>query len=544
MSKVKSAIITAILVAAIIVAALFAVVSFPVAGSNGVKKIDSIASRINLGGEFTGEAYRIIYPAGVIPAAQYERGLPEVPEVGDDDYDDKLEEREEYLKKYVPCGNVYIESELVAELDEDGSVVTDTDVGGIGNGKLDEEKLKELKSAVCADAKILAGRFDKRDFLNCSISIVDNFAIRVSVPTGYNGAAYRGDDFSGSAGSSTAGTQISTAIQFLTLAGELTLRHNDSNLYQNDDGAGILTGIDEDVTTWFRDVRTFSRGGNYAIKLNLNDGGYSKFSKLVSDINDSDTYSEKTILFYVGENLLLSLNVESGVPDQKSFYIQVSTEEQAQNYATIFNSVINGEILNYDYNDDNSVSTSIIYVTAVLGEKAALLLGISVLIILLAAVAVPFIRYKKLAIVNALSVLGFALVMVYAIFLLNITLTFAGVITALLGLALLEFSNIRAFEAVREETTKGKTMQASVKSGYRAILSSMLDMHILLLLASIILALVPVGEAAACGFIFFVATLASYAFYWITRFMWYVISSPVRDKFKFGGYRREVLDDD
>ena len=74
MSKVKSAIITAILVAAIIVASLFAVISFPVAGSDGVQRIDSIASRITLGGELSGEAYRIIYPDGVIPKAQYERG--------------------------------------------------------------------------------------------------------------------------------------------------------------------------------------------------------------------------------------------------------------------------------------------------------------------------------------------------------------------------------------------------------------------------------------------------------------------------------------
>ena len=52
------------------------------------------------------------------------------------------------------------------------------------------------------------------------------------------------------------------------------------------------------------------------------------------------------------------------------------------------------------------------------------------------------------------------------------------------------------------------------------------------------------GEAAACGFIFFIATIASYVLYWFTRFMWYVLSSPVKDKFKFCGIKREAYDED
>lgn len=537
MSKVKSAIITAILVAAIIVASLFAVISFPVAGSDGVQRIDSIASRITLGGELSGEAYRIIYPDGVIPKAQYERGLPEKPAAGDPEEADKQKKYDDYCIKYVDCGNFYIESELVGIPEGDSYQKAD----GSDNAKADDKKLADFRSAVKADADILASRFDKRDFLTCTIAVVDEVALRVSVPTGYNGAAYRNDDFSSSSGTSAAATRISSSIQFLTLGGELSLRNNASGNNKNDDGAGILSGVNEDVSSWFKGISAVTRGGTSSIKMDLTDEGYSRLSKIVSDINSDDDVSDKNILFYVGENLLLTLGVEgSGLPGQ-SFYIQISDSDTAQNYETIFNSVIGGQILKYDYNESN---TSIIYATSELGRNSALLFGITALIIVVAAAAFPFIRYKRLAIVNALSVLGYSLVMLYAIYLLGITVTFAGLTFAILGLGLLTFSNIRAFESVREETKKGKTMQASVKSGYRGVLSSLLDLHILLLLASIILALVPVGEAAACGFIFFIGVLASYAFHWITRFMWYVISSPVRDKFKFGGYKREVGDDD
>ena len=100
------------------------------------------------------------------------------------------------------------------------------------------------------------------------------------------------------------------------------------------------------------------------------------------------------------------------------------------------------------------------------------------------------------------------------------------------------------FETVRRETQAGRTVQASVKLGYKKTLAGVLDLHILLVLASLILSLVGVGELAACGLIFFIGSLASYILYWFTRFMWYVISSPVKDKFKFGGFAREEDDDE
>ena len=87
-------------------------------------------------------------------------------------------------------------------------------------------------------------------------------------------------------------------------------------------------------------------------------------------------------------------------------------------------------------------------------------------------------------------------------------------------------------------------MQASVKAGYKKTLWTVLDLHIILLAASLMFALIGVGEVAACGLVFFIATIASYVLYWFTRFMWYVISAPVKDKFKFCGFKREAYDED
>ena len=66
----------------------------------------------------------------------------------------------------------------------------------------------------------------------------------------------------------------------------------------------------------------------------------------------------------------------------------------------------------------------------------------------------------------------------------------------------------------------------------------------MLLVISIMLALICTGEAAACGMILLIGTFASYVLHWFTRFMWYVNMAPARDKYKFCGFKREVIDDD
>ena len=68
MSKVKSAIITAIVVIAIVVAAVFGVASFNVSAT---QRYNSIAASIPLGSDYTGYVFTTIYPEGVITQSEF-----------------------------------------------------------------------------------------------------------------------------------------------------------------------------------------------------------------------------------------------------------------------------------------------------------------------------------------------------------------------------------------------------------------------------------------------------------------------------------------
>ncbi len=498
MGKVKSAIITALVVAAILVLSLFATISCDVPGTNNVKRYNSFLSGIHLGGDLTGEAYALLYPEGVISVSDYNLV------VNDDDEANK-ENKEEYIGKYTANDGVYVETE-----------------------KLNNP---EFKASVQKDAKILSDRLKNKGYTAYSVTVEDGYVIKLSVPTGFTYAAYREYD---SSSRSESLSEISVTVQYLMLDGEVTLRDNTDY-----DSSKSLVSIKDDFSSYFKGVRYYAMGGNHAVQLDLTNDGFNKLNAILLTMDSSSK-----AYFFVGETNL-NLQLTGGTALESSTLYFSSEAGRAQSFAILLDSAISGNVLSNSYNTDKAGSgTELIVSTPVLGEYSAIYLLVALIMVLAAAIIAPIIKYKKLGLVNAISSLLYALVLVVSLLLLEIQLTVAGAFMATLGLALLTFTNIKVFERIRKETLTGRTIQASVKDGYKKTLLSVLDLHALLLVAAILVALVCVGELAACGFIFFIATIASYVLYWFTRFMWYVISSPVKDKFKFCGFSREVYDDE
>ena len=507
MGKIKSAILTAILVAAIVVLAFFATVSYTVPGSNGVKKYNSFITSISLGGDLPGEAVSVLYPKGVISDADYQFGIP------DDTTSDKYKE---YVDKYENFGSVWVEKEVLGE---------------------DNANLAQLKSDVKHDAEIISKRLEKKEFSAYSVSVRDEFTIVVSVPTSFSYSEYNGGDFSAS-GRTDKQNAISSTVKNLAYGGELTLRNSEVGKGHDK----ILGSINADVNSYFKSFKTFSRAGHHAVRVNLSKDGQAAFKDFSNSVLDAS--NDNSIGFYVGDSQLMSLPIESVITGS-SFFITVSgsnTKDTVQDYAIVLDSCINGEAVVLNYGTANDVD--IVYMSASLGGYAAVYLFCAMLAVVVAAIVYSLIRYKLLGFVNALIILIYSLTIIVALMLINIQLTIAGAIFALAGLVLLVGSNFVLFEKVRQETEKGKTMQSAIKSAYKSLLKGILELHVILVAVSLILALVCAGELAACGLIFFIASVASYILYWFTRFMWFVVSSTVRDKFAFCGFKREELEDD
>ncbi len=495
MGKIKSAIITALLCAAIIALTLFAVVSCNVPGTNGVKRYNSFVSSIPLGGEYTGEAYAVLYPDGVISVADYSAVM------GDDSNEDK---KAEYRDTYVKNGGIYVEKD-----------------------KLGDDEGKAFKESVLADAKILSERFSGKAYSSCSVSVEDGYSIKVTVPTGFTYAEYKSYD---AAGRSSALSEISHTVSSLIMDGEISIRNNTEF-----DESQSLTPVLDDVASYFKGASVFGVAGNFVLRLNLTDDGFDKLNAILTKEG-----AEGSAYIYVGEtNLSLTMTMGTELTEKNMYFS--AEKSYAEDYALVLDSVIGGSVLTNKY---NGTAPSIIALSPALGDSAAMWLGIFAIAILLISIVCFIIKYRRLGLVQALIIAIYALVIVTASMLLSIQFTTATMLTAVSGLAILCLTNFFVFESVRKETAVGRTVQAAVKTGYKKTLFGILDIHVILIVASMILALVSVGEAAACGLVAFIASIASYVLYWFTRFMWFVISSPARDKFAFGGFRRVEVEDE
>lgn len=521
MGKIKSAVITAIVALATLALFLFGVVSCSL--PDGVHRYNSILSNIHLGSELSGDAYVTLLPDGVITAEEYSFTVAE----GGDKAD-------EYKKDYVPGsdGSFYTDRAELAQFTTDGAADTDAEVASA---------LAQFEDQVAKDAEILSARFGERRYTSYSVSVAGGCAIRVSVPTNFTYAAYSGND---SSALTDELSYISNAMAYLTLGGELTLRNTamgrQDNIYysQSADGTTATYNIlnaRTSVADIFDSVSYYSAGGAYAVRINLTSYGQEIISAVSEDVAASDdTY----IRFYVGEYNVINLTCESAITGG-SFYIQAGDAQTARNYAALLNSVAAGSALSANYTYDE-----VIYNTSASGTNAAMFLAIAALVILVAVMVYAIARYKKLGLVFSLMALLFASAVIAVVYLVGSTLTTAGALVAVLCFAMFSGCNFWSYEAIRRESKEGRTIPASVKLGYKKTFTGILDLHIVLLVISIMLALICTGEAATCGMMLLIGTLASYVLHWFTRFMWYVNMAPARDKYKFCGFKREVIDDD
>ena len=516
MGKIKSAIITVIVTLATLVLFLFGVVSCNL--PDGVHRYNSILSNIHLGSELSGDAYTTLLPEGVITAEEYAFTVVE-----------DSDKAAEYEEKYV--------------VSESGAYYVDREVLDSYNAGSDSAAFAALAEDLQSDAEILSSRFGARNYTSYSVSVVDGCAIRVAVPTNFTYAAYTGSDTSSVSDDIT---YASNAISYLTLGGELTLRNNTGSLGWRDEVTSAQSADEHATTTYniidpryeitdiISSATYYSMGGTYAVKINLTSLGEEILGDATLSISESDdTY----LRFYVGETSVINLTCESQLTG-RTFYIQAGDEATARNYAAILNSTASGNALTYVYSYDE-----VIYGTSSSGANAAMFTPIEALVLFFALAVFAVVRYKKLGLVFSLMALLFCSAMIAIIYLVGTTLTLAGIFVALLTLALFAGSNFWAYESVRKETLSGRTVQASVKQGYKNTLSAILEVHIVLLVISVMLALIGVGEVAACGLILLIGTLASYLLYWFARFMWYVTLSPARDKYKFCGFKREAIED-
>ena len=143
--------------------------------------------------------------------------------------------------------------------------------------------------------------------------------------------------------------------------------------------------------------------------------------------------------------------------------------------------------------------------------KAAVKQGILAFIggvVLLALIL--FWRYKVAGFTATLAVFHNALLLWVGLALLGATLTLPGIAGIILNMGIAVDSNVLIFERVKEELRKGATLLKAIELGYKRALSAIVDSHITLLVAALILSQFDAGPVKGFAVVLAIGTIASF----------------------------------
>jgi len=143
--------------------------------------------------------------------------------------------------------------------------------------------------------------------------------------------------------------------------------------------------------------------------------------------------------------------------------------------------------------------------------KQAIKQGITAFIVGVIALTLLLVwRYKVAGVTATAAVFHNALLLWAGLALLGATLTLPGIAGIILNMGIAVDSNVLIFERVREELRKGAPLLKAIELGYRRALSAIIDSHITLLVAALILSQFDAGPVKGFAVVLAIGTIASF----------------------------------
>ncbi len=505
MGKKKSVVLLALITIVILVfCAISAIPSFPLSvfDKDSVKVWNPASEQYEFDADLSGGYYTLYYPEGVISSMEYDANLEELEVKGD------TEETQEYVSSYHKHKGLYLSTDedlaildKVTDGEEETYVVTETFLEGF------EQTVKMIKD-----------RFSACGYSYYRISVVDDYAIKVELPKSEN--------------------QSIVVLSYFSYTGEFNVA--DSS------GTKLFPVKGDDApSAYFKEFKAKKKNDVFYIEIRTTDAGSEKLKKMKTDAS-ADQSGSATINFRVGENQVLN-PAPSYLEEQTDnvWVVAMTDYTVAKAVAVTLNTAIAyGDLgITFEKVDNNDYA---IY-GAVYGGNAKNLLFTAVLIAVLAIVVLPILKMGGFGVAMAYSTLTYFGVTTFCFAFITESVLEVSAGTALvflLGMIFSAFLSMRSYEAIKKEVSLGKTVESSVKIGFKKTILGAIDALAVLALGSVALLIGTGGfwalaiEALVCF-----VTAAFCALLW-TRVISYLLMSASKDKYKYFRFVREDDDDE
>ena len=286
----------------------------------------------------------------------------------------------------------------------------------------------------------------------------------------------------------------------------------------------------------------------YAVVLHFTSAGREAFRELTSTLassssdSSSSSSSSSTLYIYVGDDQVMGAGVSEEMNQSSVSVTGGYTREQAQAIASLINSAIaEDDVIGFDFESPEYYSMD-----ALTGTNTALIAAICIGVLFVAMIVFSLVKFKGMGLAHTYGFVTFLVAVVACISLIpGIQLTLGGIAAILLASAMLVSCNYYAFNNIKKEFATGKTLTASVKSGYKKSLAFTIDAHAILVLASLAIWLIATGAAKFMALIFLLSiAISAVCTLLVTRFYLYMFMAQPKNKIAFVGFKREETEDE
>ncbi len=250
---------------------------------------------------------------------------------------------------------------------------------------------------------------------------------------------------------------------------------------------GRLAFTDEEGVTWITgaEVKDAQPGTDdsqgytdYVIVLEFNKDGVEKFAE-ATDVN----YGKIITIFY-NDYELIAPRVTAVIRDGRAVINGIGSYQEATRLAS--NIRIGALPLELSELRSNVVGAKMGQDAIETSVKAGL---IGILIVF----AFMIVMYRLPGLISAIALAFYASLSIIALSVFDITLTLPGIAGIILSIGMAVDANVIIFSRIKEEIGTGKTLKASVKSGFKKATSAIIDGNATTLIAAIVLYFMGTG---------------------------------------------------
>ncbi len=511
MGKKKSVVLMVLLT--IVIVALCALVAFPAFPIPGTPdKWNPVALQYDLGADLGGGYYAYCYPEGVISETEYnadEAALKEaIDAAADKDKAKAQAEYDEYVESYAQYKGLYLSTDEELGI-WDGSAPT-----------------AEFRTNFAATAEMVTDRYDEKGYSDYRVAVVDDFSLRVELPKSE--------------------VNVGSILSAMSLTGEMTI----------ETGGAVVDELKKEeavASDLIKSVSVATRYKTAYLKIKFTDEGKKMIERVKDTLTEASASTEgseaTTLDIKIGGETITQIYKDSIMDNNREarvLAVDQVNKAYVKTFEILLDSVLESE--GVDRVEFRSLSSSDIRTfEPVYGENVLTLLYIALAIVIVALIVAPIVTMGRYGAVGAYGTLSyFVITTICFAFITGGTfeITLGSVLVFLAGLVLMNVLHAQIYRAIKKEFDLGKTVESSVKGGFKKTLWGIVDIYAVLLLASLALLLATGGlYTMALQAIICVVTGAFCNLLWL-RALNYTLLSASKNKFKYFRFVREDDDDE